>query len=261
MGRAVVAAARHAGRAHRGDTVAVGRAGAAAVLLGTHRSDGGSQRRTAAFHRVPARRLRADGGRPGLRAGPGNDAYLLKTVAAKDVWVRPPVRAQAELTVTAPRPSGHADAGRHPRHQLTAGAVRPVLAGPLRRTRRKHGRLLSIVRDRYHDYRSQPDGEGRECVSVLLAALQQITGADGADAAAVAATPRTLWSLTVDRERSGSLAQSVERLGLSARRCATRCPTTRGWCSAAWNARWPSWPPSGPTANPKTTPRWRPRTP
>ncbi|EUA34768.1 A predicted alpha-helical domain with a conserved ER motif family protein [Mycobacterium xenopi 3993] len=78
-------------------------------------------------------------------------------------------------------------------------------------------RLLSIVRDRYHDYRSQPDGEGRECVSVLLAALQQITGADGADAAAVAATPRTLWSLTVDRERSGSLAQSVERLGLSAR--------------------------------------------
>ena len=29
--------------------------------------------------------------------------------------------------------------------------------------------------------------------------------------------PSTLWSLTVDRERSGSLAQSIERLGLAAR--------------------------------------------
>ena len=33
----------------------------------------------------------------------------------------------------------------------------------------------------------------------------------------VAAAPRTLWSLTADRQRPGSLAQSVERLGLAAR--------------------------------------------
>ncbi len=33
----------------------------------------------------------------------------------------------------------------------------------------------------------------------------------------VATAPTTLWSLTADRHRAGSLAQSVERLGLSAR--------------------------------------------
>ncbi len=33
----------------------------------------------------------------------------------------------------------------------------------------------------------------------------------------VAIAPTTLWSLTADRHRSGSLAQSVERLGLAAR--------------------------------------------
>ena len=33
----------------------------------------------------------------------------------------------------------------------------------------------------------------------------------------IAVAPTTLWSLTADRGRPGSLAQSVERLGLSAR--------------------------------------------
>ena len=33
----------------------------------------------------------------------------------------------------------------------------------------------------------------------------------------IATAPTTLWSLTADRHRSGSLAQSVERLGLAAR--------------------------------------------
>ena len=60
---------------------------------------------------------------------------------------------------------------------------------------------------------------GSECVPVLLAALGRITGtdtgADGDDAEMVAIAPTTLWSLTADRHRPGSLAQSVERLGLA----------------------------------------------
>ena len=63
---------------------------------------------------------------------------------------------------------------------------------------------------------------GSECVPVLLAALGRITGtdtgADGDDAEMVAIAPTTLWSLTADRHRPGSLAQSVERLGLAATR-------------------------------------------
>ena len=43
------------------------------------------------------------------------------------------------------------------------------------------------------------------------------TGAGADYAEMVATAPTTLWSLTADRHRPGSLAQSVERLGLAAR--------------------------------------------
>ncbi|EUA44548.1 A predicted alpha-helical domain with a conserved ER motif family protein [Mycobacterium xenopi 4042] len=181
---------------------------------------------------------------PGLRAGPGNDAYLLKTVAAKDVWVRPPVRAQAELTVTAPRPSGP----RRRRPAPAASAHRgccPTCSGWAATANAPKAWPAAEHRPRPLPRLPLPARRRRARMRV---------GAAGRAAAdhrrrrcrrrGVAATPRTLWSLTVDRERSGSLAQSVERLGLSPGRCATRCPTTRGWCSAAWNARWPSWPPA-----------------
>ena len=79
-------------------------------------------------------------------------------------------------------------------------------------------RLLIVTRERYHEFRYRQDMEGSECVPVLLAALGQITGTDtGADGDShemIATAPTTLWSLTADRHRSGSLAQSVERLGL-----------------------------------------------
>ena len=56
---------------------------------------------------------------------------------------------------------------------------------------------------------------------MLLAALGQITGTDtgagGDDTETIATAQSTLWSLTADRHRPGSLAQSVERLGLAAR--------------------------------------------
>jgi uncharacterized alpha-E superfamily protein len=62
---------------------------------------------------------------------------------------------------------------------------------------------------------------GSECVPVLLTALGQITGTNtgaGGDYAEIVATAQsTLWSLTADRHRPGSLAQSVERVSLAAR--------------------------------------------
>jgi uncharacterized alpha-E superfamily protein len=57
-------------------------------------------------------------------------------------------------------------------------------------------------------------------VPVLLASLSRITGLETGDddpAELVATGPSTLWSLTADRHRPGSLAQSVERLGQAAR--------------------------------------------
>ena len=82
-------------------------------------------------------------------------------------------------------------------------------------------RLLTVTRERYHEFRYRRDLAGSECVPVLLGALGEITGtdtgADGDDAETVAIAPTTLWSLTADRHRPGSLAQSVERLGLASR--------------------------------------------
>lgn len=82
-------------------------------------------------------------------------------------------------------------------------------------------RLLTVTRERYHEYRYRQDMEESQCVPVLLGAIGSITGTDtGAsddDHEAIAVAPSTLWALTADRRRPGSLAQSVERLGLAAR--------------------------------------------
>jgi len=81
-------------------------------------------------------------------------------------------------------------------------------------------RLLTVTRERYHEFRYRRELAGSECVPVLLTALGSITGTstgDGDYAEMVATAPSTLWSLTADRHRPGSLAQSIERLGLAAR--------------------------------------------
>ena len=82
-------------------------------------------------------------------------------------------------------------------------------------------RLLMAARDRFHVYRHQQDTEESACVPVLMAALGRITGTDtGADndpAEMIAIVPSTLWSLTVDPGRAGSLVQAVEGLALAAR--------------------------------------------
>lgn len=143
----------------------------------------------------------------------GDDAFRLKSVAAKDVWVRPPTRTTTDtVTLTAPElPSG------------TQFISSPrVLAdqfwiGRYAERAEAMARLLIVTRERYHEYRHRPEAPAAACVPVLLAAAQTIAGAPAPDGDLLAAGPGVLRSLTVDRHQPGSLAHSVERLGAAAR--------------------------------------------
>jgi uncharacterized circularly permuted ATP-grasp superfamily protein/uncharacterized alpha-E superfamily protein len=155
----------------------------------------------------------------GSLPAPGNAAYTLDTVAAKDVWVRTPDRAKAvptpsvELPVMTPSPT----------RAVSSPRVLSDLFWMGRYAERAEqlARLLTVTRERYHEYRYRQDLIESQCVPVLLGAIGAITGTDtgagGDDHEAIAVAPSTLWSLTADRRRPGSLAQSVERLGLAAR--------------------------------------------
>jgi uncharacterized circularly permuted ATP-grasp superfamily protein/uncharacterized alpha-E superfamily protein len=157
----------------------------------------------------------------GYVVAPGEAAYSLKTLAAKDIWIRPTERARAETIKlpTVPSPVKTA-AG-------TWGVSSPrVLSdlfwmGRYGERAENMARLLIVARDRFHVWRHQQNNEESECVPVLMAALGHITGTDtGADndhAEVIAITPSTLWSLTVDPSRAGSLIQAVDGLGLAAR--------------------------------------------
>ena len=113
-----------------------------------------------------------------LASGPG--AYALRGVAAKDVWVRPPTRAQAEPTVNVAPPAPVAVA----RPSGTRGVSSPRVLSDLfwlgRYAERAESmaRLLTVTRERYHEFRSRPAAEGSECVPVLLTALGALTGTD-----------------------------------------------------------------------------------
>jgi uncharacterized alpha-E superfamily protein len=81
-------------------------------------------------------------------------------------------------------------------------------------------RLLIVARRRYYEFRHRQETSESECVPVLMAALGRVTGTDtgaGDQAETIAIAPSTLWSLTMDRERPGSLVWSVDRLALAAR--------------------------------------------
>ena len=161
----------------------------------------------------------------GYVLAPGPAAYELKTVAAKDIWVRPTERARAE-TVTLPSAPAPAKTAAG-----TWGVSSPrVLSdlfwmGRYGERAEETARLLIVARDRFHVYRHQQHTEESECVPVLMAALGRITGTDtGAEslsaddrAEMIAVAPSTLWSLTVDPNRPGSLVQSVDGLALAAR--------------------------------------------
>lgn len=157
----------------------------------------------------------------GYVLAPGPAAYTMKTVAAKDVWVRPTERARAE-TVTLPslEPPAKTGAG------TWAVSSPRVLSdlfwmGRYGERAENMARLLIVARDCYHVYRHHQDTEESECVPVLMAALGRITGtntgADNDHAEMIAIAPSTLWSLTFDPNGPGSLVQSVEGLALAAR--------------------------------------------
>ncbi len=153
-----------------------------------------------------------------LAAGPA--AYTLKTAVAKDIWVRPTERARAEtLTLPAPEPPMKTGAG-------ILGVSSPrVLSdlfwmGRYGERAENMARLLIVARQRYYEFRHRQHTEESECVPVLMAALDRITGTGiGSDdqAETIATAPSTLWSLTMDRDRQGSLVYSVDRLALAAR--------------------------------------------
>ena len=158
----------------------------------------------------------------GYLLAPGDAAYTMRTIAAKDIWVRTPTRVTAErippslpveLPATTPSPT----------RAISSPRVLSDLFWMGRYAERAESmaRLLIVTRERYHEFRYRQNMEGSECVPVLLAALGKMTGTDtGADGDShemIATAPTTLWSLTADRRRSGALAQSVERLGLAAR--------------------------------------------
>lgn len=145
----------------------------------------------------------------------GDAAYTLNTVAAKDVWVQAPERVTVDRV---PPPD---------LRPVTPSATRAVSsprvladmfwAGRYSERAEHTARLLTVTRERYHEFRYRREVDGSECVPVLLTALGHLTGtetgADGDDAEMVATAPSTLWSLTADRHRPGSLAHSAERLG------------------------------------------------
>lgn len=149
----------------------------------------------------------------------GNAAYSMKTIAAKDLWVRTPDRSTAVPMTPVELPANTGS----PTRAVSSPRVLSDLFWLGRYAERAEftARLLTVTRERYHEFRYRRDVPGKDCVPVLLTALGEITGSDtgsdGDDAEQVAIAPTTLWALTADRHRPGSLAQSVERLGLSAR--------------------------------------------
>ncbi|BBZ66929.1 hypothetical protein MINS_23580 [Mycolicibacterium insubricum] len=144
----------------------------------------------------------------------------VKNIAAKDIWVLPTKRAESA-------------AGSPP---VELPAVTPVAAvgissprvlsdlywtGRYAERAETMARLLTVTRERYHEYRHRQDIAASGCVPVLLSALGALTGtdtgADGDAAEQIATAPTTMWALTVDAARPGSMAQSVLRLGMTAR--------------------------------------------
>ena len=114
----------------------------------------------------------------GYVLAPGPSAYTLKTVAAKDIWVRPTERSRTE-TVTLPTPEAPAKTGAG-----TLGVSSPrVLSdlfwmGRYGERAENMARLLIVARQRYHEFRHRQETEESECVPVLMAALGRITGTD-----------------------------------------------------------------------------------
>ena len=175
----------------------------------------------------------------GYLLAPGNAAYKMNTVAAKDIWVRTPTRVTAERT---PTPSVDLPA-------ITPSPTRAVSSprvlsdlfwlGRYAERAESMARLLTVTRERYHEFRYRRDDAGQR---VRAGAADRARpdhrhrhrsrrrrrrdGRDRADHAVVADR----------RPAPAGLAGAVGRARSAwpRARCATRCRTTPGWC----------WPPS-----------------
>ena len=108
----------------------------------------------------------------GYLVAPGNAAYTMKTVAAKDIWVRTPTRVTAERIPTSPLVELPAMTP-SPTTAVSSPRVLSDLFWMGRYAERAENmaRLLIVTRERYHEFRYRQDMEGSECVPVLLTAL------------------------------------------------------------------------------------------
>lgn len=155
----------------------------------------------------------------GYVVAPDVGAVKLNRIAAKDIWIQPPERPATERPTLTLLPTELPSGTRF----ITSPRVLSDMFWIGRYAERAEGmaRLLIVTRERYHEYHYRLDDEGSQCLPVLLGALHRITGlGGGADHPAdelVAAGPRTLTTLTVDKQQPGSLGHSVERLALAAR--------------------------------------------
>ncbi|MFV0495048.1 circularly permuted type 2 ATP-grasp protein [Mycobacterium sp.] len=160
----------------------------------------------------------------GYVLAPGPAAYTLNTVAANDVWVRPTDRTITETISTPSAPQ----VTELPIKTGTGtwGVSSPrVLSdlfwmGRYGERAENTARLLILARQRYHAFRHQQDSAESECIPALISALGRITGTEtgtGDHAETIAVTPSTLWSMTADPHRPGSLIESVAGLALAAR--------------------------------------------
>ena len=181
------------------------------------------ERRHAAVHGGPARRLRADDRRPRLSAGAGQRRLHDENHCGQGYLGPHPdaCHGGADPDLAARR-AARDDAEPDARRELAACAVGPVLDGALRRARGEHGQAA----DRHPRALSRiplPAGHGRAASACRCCWPRSgritgtDTGASGDSHEMIATAPTTLWSLTADRHRPGALAQSVERLGLAAR--------------------------------------------
>ncbi|MGZ5378568.1 MAG: circularly permuted type 2 ATP-grasp protein, partial [Mycobacterium sp.] len=113
----------------------------------------------------------------GYLVAPGNAGFTLNTVAGKDIWVRTPSRVTAERTPTAP-PVELPAITPSPTRAVSSPRVLSDLFWMGRYAERAENmaRLLTVTRERYHEFRYRRELAGSECVPVLLTALGSLTG-------------------------------------------------------------------------------------
>ena len=186
----------------------------------------------------------------GYLLAPGNAAFKMNTVAAKDIWVRTPTRAKAERTPTAPveLPAGLEVAGLaapatpSPTRAVSSPRVLSDLFWMGRYAERAENmaRLLTVTRssattDTGTD-RTWRAASVCRCCWPRSARSPEPTPAPAVTYADVVIATAPSHAVVGDRRPAPPrVAGAVGRAPRPGRalRCATRCPTTPGWCSAA----------------------------